>query len=223
MNNQLKKYLVLGILFIFPIVVYLFFASGINNFAKLPILQKNISEIAEWQTLSGKNVQLENNISIIGFWGDDLDYRKLDAFNLNQKIYKRFYKFNDLQFIMVVLNDNQDKLLKIIDELKKGSSEDMSKWKFILGDETKIQGLFSSLGSDIELNNKLSTPFVFIVDKDKNLRGRDDDNSMGTLYGYNSSSVAELTKKMTDDIKVILAEYRLALKKNNKYKLDREI
>ena len=124
---------------------------------------------------------------------------------------------------MVVLNDNQDKLLKIIDELKKGSSEDMSKWKFILGDETKIQGLFSSLGSDIELNNKLSTPFVFIVDKDKNLRGRDDDNSMGTLYGYNSSSIAELTKKMTDDIKVILAEYRLALKKNNKYKLDREI
>jgi len=223
LNNQLKKYLVLGILFIFPIVVYLFFASGINNFAKLPILQKNIAEIAEWQTLSGKNVQLENNISIIGFWGDDLDYRKLDAFNLNQKIYKRFYKFKDLQFIMVVLNDNQDKLLNIIDELKKGSSEDMSKWKFILGDETKIQGLFSSLGSDIELNNKLSTPFVFIVDKDKNLRGRDDDNSMGTLYGYNSSSVAELTKKMTDDIKVILAEYRLALKKNNKYKLDREI
>ena len=213
----------MGILFIFPIVVYLFFASGINNFAKLPILQKNIAEIAEWQTLSGKNVQLENNISIIGFWGNDLDYRKLDAFNLNQKIYKRFYKFKDLQFIMVVLNDNQDKLLKIIDELKKGSSEDMSKWKFILGDETKIQGLFSSFGSDIELNNKLSTPFVFIVDKDKNLRGRDDDNNMGTLYGYNSSSVAELTKKMTDDIKIILAEYRLALKKNNKYNLDREI
>ena len=223
MNNELKKYLVLGTLFIFPVVVYLFFASGINNFAKLPILQKNIAEIAEWQTLSGKNVQLENNISIIGFWGNDLDYRKLDAFNLNQKIYKRFYKFKDLQFIMVVLNDNQDKLLKIIDELKKGSSEDMSKWKFILGDEIKIQGLFSSFGSDIELNNKLSTPFVFIVDKEKNLRGRDDDNSMGTLYGYNSSSVAELTKKMTDDIKVILAEYRLALKKNNKYKLDREI
>ena len=123
---------------------------------------------------------------------------------------------------MVVLNDNQDKLLEIIDELKRGSSEDMSKWKFILGDELKIQGLFSSLGSDVKLNKKLSTPFVFIVDKDRNLRGRDDDKQTGTLYGYNSSSVAELTKKMTDDIKIILAEYRLALKKNNKYKLDRE-
>ena len=167
MNKQIKKYLVLGILFIFPIVVYLFFASGINNFAKLPILQKNIEEISEWETLSGKNVQLENSISIIGFWGNDLDFRKLDAFNLNQKIYKRFYKFKDLQFLMVVLNSNQDKLLKIIDELKKGSSEDMSKWKFILGDETKIKKLFSSFGSDIKLNTKLSTPFVFIVDKDK--------------------------------------------------------
>ena len=28
-------------------------------------------------------------------------------------------------------------------------------------------------------------------------------------------SVAEINKKMTDDAKVILAEYRLALKKNN--------
>ena len=223
MNKQLKKYFVLGILFIFPIVVYLFFASGINNFAKLPVLQKNILEISEWETLSGKNVQLENNISIIGFWGDDLDFRKLDAFNLNQKIYKRFYKFKDLQFLMVVLNGNQTKVVEIIDELKKGSSEDMSKWKFVLGDEIKIKELFSSFGSDLELNKKLSTPFVFIVDKDKNLRGRDDDNDMGTLYGYNSSSVAELTKKMTDDIKIILAEYRLALKKNNKYKLDRDI
>ena len=222
MNNQLKKYLVLGILFIFPIVVYLFFATGINNFAKLPVLEKNILEISEWESLDGKSIQLENNISIIGFWGSDLDMRKLDAFNLNQKIYKRFYKFKDLQFLMVVFNDKQDKLLEIIDELKKGSSEDMSRWKFILGDGTKIQELFSSFGSDIKLNSKFSTPFVFIVDKDRSLRGRDDDNDSGTLYGYNSSSVAELTKKMTDDIKIILAEYRLALKKNNKYKLDRE-
>ena len=222
MNNQLKKYLVLGILFIFPIVVYLFFATGINNFAKLPVLEKNILEISEWESLDGKSIQLENNISIIGFWGSDLDMRKLDAFNLNQKIYKRFYKFKDLQFLMVVFNDKQDKLLEIIDELKKGSSEDMSRWKFILGDGTKIQELFSSFGSDIKLNTKFSTPFVFIVDKDRSLRGRDDDNDSGTLYGYNSSSVAELTKKMTDDIKIILAEYRLALKKNNKYKLERE-
>ena len=34
------------------------------------------------------------------------------------------------------------------------------------------------------------------------------------------NSVAELNKKMKDDVKVVLAEYRLALKKNN---ADRDI
>jgi hypothetical protein len=45
------------------------------------------------------------------------------------------------------------------------------------------------------------------------LRGRDDDEDIGTLFGYNAESVAEINNKMEDDIKVILAEYRLALKK----------
>ena len=55
---------------------------------------------------------------------------------------------------------------------------------------------------------------MFIIDKDSNLRGRDDDDE-GLLYGYDSRSVSELGNKMNDDIKVILAEYRLALKKYN--------
>ena len=42
----------------------------------------------------------------------------------------------------------------------------------------------------------------------------------GKLFGYNMQSVAELNDKMKDDVKVVLAEYRLALKKNN---ADREI
>ena len=45
MNSEIKKKIVLGVLFIFPIVVYLFFASGKNNFAKLPILSENILEL----------------------------------------------------------------------------------------------------------------------------------------------------------------------------------
>jgi hypothetical protein len=36
------------------------------------------------------------------------------------------------------------------------------------------------------------------------------------LYGFNAESVAEINNKMLDDVKVILAEYRRALKKYNK-------
>ena len=206
-KEAFKKFLVLGILFIFPLVIYLFFASGINNFARLPILTEEVSEIKNWSTLTGTPHQFDGMISIVGFWGSDLELRKGDAFNLNQKIYKRFYQFKDFQFVMIVEDGQQEKVKEILAELQKGAATDLSKWKFVFGNKAAI--------TDVSLNDKASNSTVFIIDRDKKLRGRDDDEEVGTLYGYNTSSVAELNKKMTDDVKVILAEYRLALKKNN--------
>lgn len=214
-NNAYKKYLVLGILFVFPIVIYLFFASGINNFAKLPVLTKDIPEIERWTSLSGTPVKFNNKITILGFWGNDLDEKKGDAFNLNQKIYKRFYQFKDFQFVIAVQDSLQDEIKEIISEIEIGVGTDMVKWNFIFGTPNEIEDLFNSLKSDVILSDKQSTSTVFILDRESKLRGRDDDEDVGTLYGYNASSVASLNNKMTDDVKVILAEYRLALKKNN--------
>jgi len=215
MRAEVKKYIVLGMLFIFPLVVYLFFASGINNFARLPILTENVPEISHWATLNGSTNQFDGMISIVGFWGSDLELRKGDAFNLNQKIYKRFYQFDDFQFVMAVEVGLEDNVKQILAELQTGSATDLSKWKFIFGTIEQIEDLFKGFQTDITLNENASTATVFIIDRARKLRGRDDDEEVGTLYGYNTSSVAEINKKMTDDVKVILAEYRLALKKNN--------
>ena len=86
----LKKYFVLTILFVLPLVAYLFFASGINNFAKLPILEKDVLNV---DTFSEKT--FDNKISILIFLGNNIQKKKGDILNLNQKIYKRFYEFND--------------------------------------------------------------------------------------------------------------------------------
>ncbi|MBT5596408.1 MAG: hypothetical protein HOJ63_04485, partial [Flavobacteriaceae bacterium] len=43
----MKKYIVLTILFVLPLVVYLFFASGINHFAKLPVLTNDVYDISK--------------------------------------------------------------------------------------------------------------------------------------------------------------------------------
>jgi len=42
----MKKAFVLVVLFILPIVAYLFFASGINNFGRLPVLTENVQDIS---------------------------------------------------------------------------------------------------------------------------------------------------------------------------------
>jgi len=81
------------------------------------------------------------------------------------------------------------------------------------GSSIDIEKHFISLKTTLELDAKHSTPYVFIIDRNGNLRGRDDDEDIGTLFGYNAESVAEINNKMEDDVKVILAEYRLALKK----------
>ena len=81
-----------------------------------------------------------------------------------------------------------------------------------------IKVLFASLKTNLSLDTDLSNTHAFIIDKEGDLRGRtDEDDPLKIInYGYNTSSVAELNNVMDDDVKVILAEYRLALKKYNK-------
>ncbi|MEC7877083.1 MAG: hypothetical protein VYE05_03750 [Bacteroidota bacterium] len=207
----MKKYLVLIILFVLPLVAYLFFASGINNFAKLPVLTESIEEL-ELITNKGFN----NKISILLFLGNDIENREGDALNLNQKIYKRFYQFKDFQFISIspLGNENKTNLLK--EKLSSGTNTDMKNWSFIHLDEDKINELFSSLNTNLKLDQNLSSPYAYIIDKFSSLRGRDD--SDGIKFGYDSRSVADINNNMLDDVKIILAEYRLALKKNNIFK-----
>lgn len=96
-----------------------------------------------------------------------------------------------------------------------GAFTDVKKWRFVSASEDAIQKVFASLKTDLKLDGQLATPYVFIIDKELNLRGRKIDEDEGTKYGFNANSVAELNNKMVDDVKIILAEYRLALKKNN--------
>ena len=158
---------------------------------------------------------MEDKISILGFWGEDLSQKKGDALNLNQKIYKRFYQFNDFQFVMVLENGQKDQVNILKEELQEGVGTDLVKWRFAFGSPDEIQDLFDSLRTNLNLSQGKSSPYVFIIDKEVNLRGRDDDEDVGTLYGFNSQSVAEINNKMVDDVKVILAEYRRAWKKYN--------
>ncbi len=205
----MKKTAVLVTLFVLPIVAYLFFASGVTNFGKLPVLTEAIGDVSDMD----ETISLKNKITILGFLGEDIEQKKGNAFNLNQKIYKRFFEFNDLQFVMIVPKGSESKIAELKSEL--GHLVDIKKWYFIYAEKPDIKGFFAGLKTDLTLNDNLATPYVFIIDKDMNLRGRMDDENEANKFGFNTASVAELNNKMVDDVKIILAEYRMALKKNN--------
>ena len=207
-KNNAQKKIVLGILFIFPLLVYLFFASGVNNFAKLPVLNNEVKEL----DVKNQNIRLKDHITILGYWGGSLENKKAEALNLNEKIYKRFYQFEDFQFVFLVDSSRLGQVDKLKKSLKQGVGTDLSRWNFIPSNGEYIKAHFSSLKTPFTLESDYSSPYVFIIDKDLRLRGRDNDKDSENLYGFDARSVAQINKKMIDDVKVILAEYRLALK-----------
>lgn len=215
----MKKNLVLFILFILPIVAYLFFASGVNNFAKLPMLTKNIPDIKSWSTANGEHVTLNDKITILGFIGNDVEKHKGGFFNLYEKIYARNKDFKDFQMVMVLPEGTQEKVAKLQESLKKLGPQ--TNWNFVFAQPEQIQSFYNAMHLVGKLDEQLGTPNVYIIDKKRNLRGRNGQNKKGEeeyQEGYNTFKVSDLYNNMIDDVKVILAEYRLALKVNNKAK-----
>jgi hypothetical protein len=113
--------------------------------------------------------------------------------------------------VMVVPEGTEDKVASLKKELS--TLADTRKWKFVYASESGIRQLFDALKTDLVLDEYLGTPYVFIIDKERNLRGRNDDENEGLKFGFDATSVADINNKMVDDVKIILAEYRLALKK----------
>jgi len=210
-KQQLKKSFVLGVLFFLPLVAYMFFASGVNRFGILPTLTESVLELP----INKDQRILKNHITVMGFLGGDLENRQVNMFNLNQKIYKRFSDFNDFQFVMMLPLGTEEQVNEIMKELQ--TIGEVGGWHFIYSEPEEIETYFSSLKTPLTLDSNNGLDVVFIIDKDLNLRGRDGKNGSEVIYGYNATSVSELTNTMIDDVKIILAEYRMALKKNNVY------
>ncbi len=210
----MKKFLVLGVLFLLPIIAYLFFASGVNHFARLPILTEQVQDVDRFESNTDSTITFEDKISIVAFFGTDPEDLKGNTFNLDQKILEKFYGFKDFQFVMILPEEAKPQAQKFIDEF--AGITNSQNWKIAYGSPEMVRKVFTSFETNLELDEQLNTPYVFIVDKNRSLRGRSDDEDKGLLYGYDSRSVSELNNKMNDDVKVILAEYRMALKKYNK-------
>lgn len=204
----MKKTVVLGVLFILPLVVYLFFASGVTNFGKLPTLNPRI----DWSEGSAA-ATLEGKISLIIFLGNAVSENKGYLFNFNQKIYKRFSEFEDFQTVLISTPDQEEVANEVLAEL--ATITDVSRYRMVFVSNERVRELFDGLQTPYTLDSNFSSPYVFISDKEAALRGRDDDEDEGLKYAYDMRSVAELNNKMEDDMKIVLAEYRLALKTNN--------
>jgi hypothetical protein len=214
---MIKKYTVLVSLFIIPIGVYLFFALASHNSLFLDTINKDIPNFPKnWTSENDTKITLDTKITILAFAGLDFEKNKGNFFNLNQKIYNKYKEFNDFQLIVIAPNQVKPNIDNFLFEMKRISNT--TGWKIIYTNTNEILDYYNSLQLKKVLNEDFGSSNVIIIDKDRNIRGRKSKNKKGEeeyYESYNTTSAAELHNQMTDDVKILLREYRLALKKND--------
>ena len=207
-----KKNLILGLLFVCPIIIYLFFATGVYNFSALPVVSHNVKEVSAFKNLKGDKVQLKDKLTVLGFLGSDLTDRKINVYNLHEKIYKGIHSSDeDFQMLMLLPNGAEAQVDEIIVELSRYA--EINKWEFAFGTTKAVNEVYNSLNTDMHLDANLGTDFTFIIDKEQKVRATDD-SKLKNCFGYDATSVSVLHKIMDNDVTILLFEYNAALKSN---------
>jgi hypothetical protein len=210
-KKNIKKRIILSVLFLGPLLFYIFLSLGIYHHANLPILTKKVEDIKG-------NVTFKKHFSVVSFLGTDIEKNKGGLFNLNEVIYKRYRKSLYFQSVLITPKGTESQIDSLKKKLK--TYTDIENWKFVFMDTEAIKTLFNSFESPYTLKDNLSSEYVFIVDRELRLRGRkdDEDTDNGRLYGYNMNSVNDLKNKMKKDIEIIYYQLKKSLEKEKRHK-----
>jgi hypothetical protein len=213
--NRFKKRLVVGALFFLPVMFLLFLYPSTHNYNALDIVKGDITELVHFKNEKGEVVNLKDNITVLSFLGRSPFDHALTALNLKELIYDKFKGFKRFQVVVLVSKDSKDSVELLKKELIQ--YDELKYWHFVFGELQAINNVYNSLRSESKLSDDLSSREVFIIDKERNQRGRLDDREPNQkekdiplfgLYGYDCIEVAELKNKMSEDMRILFTEYR---------------
>ena len=220
-NTFYRKWIILGILFLLPVIFLLFLYPSTHNYNTLDIVNEDINETDFLNFIDNRKTNFEGNITILNFLGDMPVENITGTLNLKELVYDKFKGFKKFQIISIASLNSEKSLENVKKELLK--SDELKYWFFATTTDEEINKIYSSLRSQKELDSSNYTSQVFIIDKQRNQRGRIDDRDddqieknvdLFGLYSYNSIIVSEIKKKMNDDIRILFTEYRQKRKGN---------
>ena len=209
------------VLFFLPVVFLLFLYPSKHNYTTLDILKKNLPELTNFVDKNGEDLRLENHLTVLGFLGETpLDHAIL-ALNLKELVYDKFRGFKRFQIIILVPESAKAQVAVLEKELNQ--YEFLSYWTFGFGTKEDVLSAYQELKISSVLDASLKTSDVFIIDKERNQRGRLDDRDKNEIkrnspiYGLSSYDCLEVTvlkNKMSEDVRILFTEYRQKRKGN---------
>ena len=220
-KKQIKRNVVLGVLFFLPVTFLLFLYPAKHNYITLDIIDENVSDVTLLSSDENQPIQLEEHITILGFLGQKPKERLTAMSNLKELMYDKFKGFKKFQVVMIVSDDAKSDVQELKSELSK--YEPLKYWHYVYGTKTQIEAIYKSMNLPNNLDTNLGSNNVVIIDKELNLRGRLDDRTDNEiqkdkpaymLKSYDCIKVAELKNKMSEDLRIIFTEYRQKRKGN---------
>ncbi|MFD2822207.1 hypothetical protein ACFS5M_00905 [Lacinutrix iliipiscaria] len=220
-KKQIKRNVVLGILFFLPVTFLLFMYPAKHNYITLDIIEEQVLDVTSFTSGDEETIQLKDHITILGFLGHQPIDKLIAMSNLKELMYDKFKGFKKFQIVMVVPDSAKQDVLQLKNELSK--YEPLKYWHYVYGSDNQINQLYSSLNLITNLDAHLGSNKVVIIDKELHLRGRLDDRTdnekqkntpVYQLKSYDCIEVAEIKNKMSEDLRIVFTEYRQKRKGN---------
>ena len=214
-KNNIKRNIVLSVLFFLPVAFLLMLYPAKHNYIPLDIVNENVNEITDFSSYYESEIVLTNHITVLGFLGKNPLSNITMLSNLKELVYDKFKGFKKFQLVLVLPQGVEAEIKTLHKEIAK--YEDLRFWHYIYSSEADIKTLYNSLKIESPLKDNLSIDDVFIIDKDLNQRGRLDARSekqieekkpITTLSAYNCIDVSELKNMMSQDVRILFTEYR---------------
>ena len=220
-KTKIKKPVILGVLFLLPVTFLLFLYPSTHNYNTLDIVKGDVKELTEFHSKADTKVTLQDQITVMGFLGTQPNTKALSTLNLKELVYDKFKGFKKFQ-IVILVEESAEESVKLL-EAQLNQYEPLKYWKFVYGSKEAIQSVFNSLRTETALDANMANEAVFIIDKDRNQRGRLDDREpyqvekgipVFGMFSYDCIEVAELKNKMSEDMRILFTEYRQKRKGN---------
>ena len=219
--TKFKKPFVLTVLFFLPVLFLLFLYPSKHNYKTLDILKKDLPELTNFVDKNGDDLRLESHLTVLGFLGETPMDDAILALNLKELVYDKFRGFKRFQIVVLVPESAKAQVALLEKELNQ--YEFLEYWKFGFGSKEDVLAAYQELKISAVLDASLKTSDVFIIDKERNQRGRLDDRDKNEikrnspifgLSSYDCLEVSVLKNKMSEDVRILFTEYRQKRKGN---------
>jgi len=219
--TKLKKPFVLTVLFFLPVLFLLFLYPSKHNYKTLDILKKDLPELTNFVDKNGDDLRLESHLTVLGFLGETPMDDAILALNLKELVYDKFRGFKRFQIVVLVPESAKAQVALLEKELNQ--YEFLEYWKFGFGSKEDVLAAYQELKISAVLDASIKTSDVFIIDKERNQRGRLDDRDKNEikrnspifgLSSYDCLEVSVLKNKMSEDVRILFTEYRQKRKGN---------